>query len=285
MNGKSSSSDLEGREFKFTDKDFDLLKKIVSDNTGIVLTDAKRNMVYGRLSRRLRALDLSNFSDYITLIKRDDDELVNFINSITTNLTAFFRENHHFEHLKTHVLPTLLEKNQLNRRIRIWSAGCSTGEEPYSLAITISEFFADHPGWDVKILATDIDTNVIKRAAEGIYSADRIEGLDASLIKKWFVNGKGEKTGLVKVRPELQALISFKQLNLLNDWPMKGQFDVLFCRNVVIYFDKPTKIELFNRYADMLVSKGDMFIGHSETLFQISDRFISLGGTIYQKKV
>ena len=285
MNGKSSSSDLEGREFKFTDKDFDLLKKIVRDNTGIVLTDAKRNMVYGRLSRRLRALDLSNFSDYITLIKRDDDELVNFINSITTNLTAFFRENHHFEHLKTHVLPTLLEKNQLNRRIRIWSAGCSTGEEPYSLAITISEFFADHPGWDVKILATDIDTNVIKRAAEGIYSADRIEGLDASLIKKWFVNGKGEKTGLVKVRPELQALISFKQLNLLNDWPMKGQFDVLFCRNVVIYFDKPTKIELFNRYADMLVSKGDMFIGHSETLFQISDRFISLGGTIYQKKV
>jgi len=285
MSGKSSNSELEEREFKFTDKDFDLLKRIVGEHTGIVLTEAKRNMVYGRLARRLRVLKLSSFADYIALLEGDnDEELVNFINSVTTNLTAFFRENHHFEHLKNHVFPTLLEKNQVSRRIRIWSAGCSTGEEPYSLSITVNDFFADYPGWDVKILATDIDTNVLEKAASGIYTEERIEGLDPALIKQWFVKGKGEKSGMVKVRSELQKLVSFKQLNLLQEWPMKGQFDVLFCRNVVIYFDKPTKIKLFDRYADTLVSKGNMFIGHSETLFQISDRFSSLGGTIYQKK-
>ena len=273
------------REFDFKDKDFELLKQIVSEHTGIVLTDAKRNMVYGRLARRLRALDLGSFSEYISVVKSDEQELVNFINSVTTNLTAFFRENHHFEYLTNKLLPALLEKNKQTRKIRIWSAGCSTGEEPYSLAITLRDFFEDHPGWDVKILATDIDTNVIAKAASGIYTADRLEGLSPDLIKRWFVKGKGENEGMVKVRKELQSLISFKQLNLLQGWPMKGSFDFMFCRNVVIYFDKPTKITLFERYADIIDSKGFLFIGHSETLFQISDRFESLGGTIYQKKI
>lgn len=273
------------REFDFKDKDFELLKKIVGEHTGIVLTDAKRNMVYGRLARRLRALNLEKFSDYIKVVNDDEQELVNFINSVTTNLTAFFRENHHFEYLTNKLLPALLEKNKQSRRIRIWSAGCSTGEEPYSLAITVKEFFEDHPGWDVKILATDIDTNVIAKAASGIYSEERLEGLDPTLVKRWFVKGKGENAGMVKVRSELQSLISFKQLNLLQSWPMKGEFDFMFCRNVVIYFDKPTKINLFERYANIISSKGFLFIGHSETLFQISDRFDSLGGTIYQKKI
>ncbi len=283
MNGKSSSQEV-SREFKFTDKDFKLLKSIVGEHTGIVLTDAKRNMIYGRLARRLRALGLSTFSEYIALVKDDQVELVNFINSVTTNLTAFFREAHHFEHLRDVVFPELLEKNRSTRKIRIWSAGCSTGEEPYSLAITVKEFFENHPDWDIRILATDIDTNVIDKASSGIYAEDRVEGLDIDLIKRWFVKGKGDKKGLIKVRKELQALISFKQLNLLQPWPMKGPFDLLFCRNVVIYFDKPTKVKLFDRYADILESRGKMFIGHSETLFQICDRFESLGGTIYQKK-
>ena len=285
MSGKSSKVEEGVREFDFKDKDFELLKKIVSEHTGIVLTDAKRNMVYGRLARRLRALNITRFSEYIAIVNKDEQELVNFINSVTTNLTAFFRENHHFEYLTEKLLPSLLEKNKDTRKIRLWSAGCSTGEEPYSLAITLREFFEDHPGWDVKILATDIDTNVIAKAASGVYSMERLEGLDPALVKRWFVKGKGDNAGMVKVRRELQDLSSFKQLNLLQDWPMKGEFDFMFCRNVVIYFDKPTKINLFDRYANIISSKGFLFIGHSETLFQISDRFDSLGGTIYQKKV
>ncbi|VAW87662.1 Chemotaxis protein methyltransferase CheR [hydrothermal vent metagenome] len=282
MNGKSFNR--EEREFELTNRDFERLKKIVGEQTGIVLTDGKRNMVYGRLARRLRALNIDSFLHYIQLIESDEDELINFINSVTTNLTSFFRENHHFDYLRDTVLPQLLVNNQNTRKIRIWSAGCSTGEEPYSLAMTVSEFFENHPNWDVKILATDIDTKVIAQAASGIYTAERIDGLNESLIKRWFVKGKGEKNGMVKVRRELQALIDFKQLNLLHSWPMTGPFDLVFCRNVVIYFDKPTKIKLFDNYADKLVNKGHLFIGHSETLFKISDRFDSLGGTIYQKK-
>ena len=256
MSGKSSKVEEGVREFDFKDKDFELLKKIVSEHTGIVLTDAKRNMVYGRLARRLRALNITRFSEYIAIVNKDEQELVNFINSVTTNLTAFFRENHHFEYLTEKLLPSLLEKNKDTRKIRLWSAGCSTGEEPYSLAITLREFFEDHPGWDVKILATDIDTNVIAKAASGVYSMERLEGLDPALVKRWFVKGKGDNAGMVKVRRELQDLSSFKQLNLLQDWPMKGEFDFMFCRNVVIYFDKPTKINLFDRYANIISSKG-----------------------------
>ncbi len=283
MNGKSSNR--EEHEFELTSRDFDRLKKIVGEQTGIVLTDGKRNMVYGRLARRLRALNMDSFSSYIQLIESDEDELVNFINSVTTNLTAFFREKHHFEYLRDTVLPQLLKNNQGSQKIRIWSAGCSTGEEPYSLAITVKTFFENHPGWDVRILATDIDTNVIAQAASGIYTKERIDGLDEKLVKCWFLKGKGKNDGMVKVRRELQELIDFKQLNLLKPWPMKGPFDLVFCRNVVIYFDKPTKIKLFDNYADKLVNKGHLFIGHSETLFKISERFDSLGGTIYQKKI
>jgi chemotaxis protein methyltransferase CheR len=286
MNGKSFNSPTiaDEREFVFTEKDFEQLKKIVSEHTGIVLTDAKRNMVYGRLARRLRVLGIGQFRDYIALVTADEVELINFINSITTNLTAFFREKHHFDHLKSDLFPKLVEENRHTKRVRIWSAGCSTGEEPYSLAITVREFFSAYPDWDVKILATDIDTNVLAKASSAIYSEDRVEDLDKAFVKRWFVRGKGDKQGFVKLRNEVSDLISFKQLNLLQSWPMRGPFDLIFCRNVVIYFDKPTKVKLFDRYADILVPTGHIFIGHSETLFKISERFTSLGGTIYQKK-
>ncbi|MEW5756504.1 MAG: protein-glutamate O-methyltransferase CheR [Pseudomonadota bacterium] len=286
MSGKNFDSEqIADREFEFNESDFRRIKELITKHAGIVLTDAKRQLVYSRLTRRLRALNISRFSDYLELIGNDDVELVNLVNAITTNLTSFFREKHHFEYLKNQVFPELINKNRDSRRIRIWSAGCSTGEEPYSLAITVREFFERHPNWDVRILATDIDTNVVEKAQSGVYAVDRISELDDRVKKKWFVRGKGSNDGQVRVSEDVQKLISFKQLNLLQHWPMKGPFDVIFCRNVVIYFDKPTKVQLFERYSRIMAPQGHLFIGHSESLFNISDDFRLLGNTIYQKKV
>ncbi len=255
------------------------------EKTGIALTDQKKDLVYGRLARRLRKLDINNFDQYCTLLKKDSgDELVEFVNSITTNLTSFFRENHHFEYLGNTVLKYLLNARKQDKRIRIWSAGCSTGEEPYSIAMTLRESIPNIDDWDIKILATDIDTNVLSKASEGIYENQRIEGIDKTRIKKWFLkSGDYEQTGLVKVSPDLRELITFKQLNLMNEWPMKGQFDVLFCRNVVIYFNKDTQRVLFERYANIMKNDAYMFLGHSESLYKVTDRFNLIGKTIHQK--
>jgi chemotaxis protein methyltransferase CheR len=272
------------RDFHYTEQHFKLLKDLVAKHTGIALSDAKRELIYGRLSRRLRQLGMNTFDQYCALLQSGDDaELGNFVNSVTTNLTAFFREIHHFNYLERTVLPALFQKNKTSQRIRIWSAGCSTGEEPYSLAMVLAEVLKSKPGWDVKILATDIDSNVIANAARGVYQSDRISGIDQRRREQWFQRGGGGNDGLVRVDPELQDLITFKQLNLMQPWPMKGPFDVIFCRNVVIYFDKPTQRVLFDRYAEMLVSDGHLFIGHSETLFKVSERFESLGQTIYRR--
>ncbi len=272
------------REFHFSDKEFKFISKLVGERTGIVLSDAKRQMVYGRLSRRLRQLKLNRFSDYCELLTSGDEhELVEFTNAITTNLTAFFRENHHFEFLKQTVLPELLEKNADSRRIRIWSAGCSSGEEPYSIAMCVREIIPKNAGWDVKILATDLDSNMVERGKAGIYTAERVEGLSPERMKRWVKRGKGDNADKVKMHPELQSLITFKQLNLMHQWPMKGPFDFMFCRNVVIYFNKETQRQLFERYADLLADDAYLFIGHSESLNKVTDRFRLLGQTIYQK--
>lgn len=272
------------REFKFTDRDFNYIRKIIGESTGIVLADAKRQMVYGRLSRRLRELGLSDFKDYCEIVKQNNSpELTQFVNAITTNLTAFFRENHHFEYLKNTLLPELVKTNESSRRIRIWSAGCSTGEEPYSLAMVVSEFFASRPNWDVKILATDLDTNVLQKASNGLYELEKLEGISDQRKKKWLRKGRDAFKDKVKVSPELQELITFKQLNLLEDWPFKGPFDFIFCRNVVIYFSKDTQRTLVSRYADKLVSKGHLFLGHSESLFKVSDDFKLQGQSMYRK--
>lgn len=274
----------EAREFIFTDNDFDFIKQIVGDHTGIVLSDVKRNMVYGRLSRRLRALGLGEFRDYCDLIRSDDEtELVNFINAITTNLTSFFRENHHFEYLKNTLVPQLLEKHAYDKRIRIWSAGCSTGEEPYSIAMTLHESIPDIHRWDVKVLASDLDSNVVHTASQGIYSEDRITGINSAYKKRWFQKAVNGNDGKVKVSPKLQELITFKQLNLMHEWPFNGPFDLIFCRNVVIYFSKDTQRTLVERYADKLAADGHLFLGHSESLFKVTDRFKLLGNTIYRK--
>ena len=272
------------REFSLTEEDFETIRRLVYDNTGIKLSEAKKNMIYGRLVKRLRQLQLTTFKEYCEFLARPDgDEMGDFINSVTTNLTSFFREMHHFDYLRDVVLPELMNKRSADRRIRIWSAGCSTGEEPYSLAMTVKDVVPDNAGWDVKILATDLDTSVLETGRRGVYGEERVQSLPRSVLSRWFYRGGGDNKGLVKVSSELMAMIHFKQLNLMGPWPMKNTVDVLFCRNVVIYFDKPTQSRLFDRYADMLAPDGYLFIGHSETLFKVSNRFKLLGKTVYQK--
>ncbi len=271
------------REFQFTDGDFAFLRRIAYEHTGITLGDNKRQMVYGRLARRIRQLGLGSFSDYCARVENDpESELGELVNAITTNLTAFFRENHHFEHLADSALPGIMARNSVTRRLRIWSAGCSTGEEPYSIAITLAESAA-LAGWDARILATDIDSNVVAKASAGVYELERVRDMAEPRLRRWFRKGTGANADKVRVAESLRERIAFRQLNLLGPWPMRGPFDIIFCRNVVIYFDKETQRQLFARYADLLAPQGILYIGHSETLFKISDRFRPLGGTVYQK--
>ena len=271
------------REFDFTLAHFNKIKQLVFEHTGISLSDAKQHLVYGRLARRLRALGLTSFDDYCDILRNNpDDEFGNFVNAITTNLTAFFRENHHFEFLKK-ALPQLMRHRQQSRKLRIWSAGCSTGEEPYSLAITLLESIKDIDSWDIRILATDIDTNVLEKAASAVYAEDRIVGLSKPQQKRWFHKGKGNQGGKVKVKQAARDLITFKPLNLMQGWPMQGEFDVIFCRNVLIYFNKDTQKTLVERYANILSEDGYLFLGHSEALSDVSTRFDLLGKSSYRK--
>ncbi len=269
------------KEHTLSDKDFRYICKFVYDATGIVLDERKREMVYRRLMRRTRETRLGSFKEYLNFLDNNEQELPNFINAITTNLTSFFRENHHFEFIKNTFIPALLESNQ-QHRLRIWSAGCSTGEEAYSIAITLKEAMGNRlNSWDAKILATDLDSDVVATGKAGIYKADRIEDLDKSMMKRWFK--KHPQNGLVKTADELGELITFKQLNLLEPWPMKGPFDIIFCRNVVIYFDKPTQQTLFQHYYDMLRPGGYLIIGHSEGLGDMQVKFTAIGKTIFLK--
>lgn len=270
------------REFPFSDKNFDDIRNFVFKNAGISLSEAKRELVYSRLARRLRQLDLTDFNIYCKLLEDENGgEFVHCINAITTNLTFFFREPHHFDYLADHVIPEIIEKSSANK-IRIWSAGCSTGEEPYTLAMVLKENTPAES--DIKILATDLDSNVVAHAVAGIYTDDRVKGLTPNRLQRWFKKGKGERQGLVKVSKELQAIIRFRQLNLMHAWPMKGPFDIIFCRNVVIYFSKDTQKVLFDRYADILAPNGYLFIGHSESLFKTTERFKKVSpSSVYQR--
>lgn len=274
------------REFPYTRKDFEYLRSIANQRTGIVVKDDKFDMFYARLSRRVRSLGLRSFAEYCDYVRSEDsgDEVLELVNAITTNLTAFFRENHHFEHLKKVLIPALMQRNKDSRKIRIWSAGCSTGEEPYSLAITLKEALPTTGGWDASILATDIDSNVLAKAASGVYSMDRIQGIPKSQLRQWFMKGTGSQEGLVRLKPEVRSMIEFAQLNLMDAWSIDGPMDVIFCRNVTIYFDRESKVKLMNRYADNLIDEGHLFIGHSESLFKICDQFELIGNTIYRKK-
>ncbi|WP_300298589.1 protein-glutamate O-methyltransferase CheR [Ferrovibrio sp.] len=273
----------EDREFNFSKGDYDFLRSMLKEKTGIELGPTKHNMVYARLAKRLRKLGMTSFRQYIEFIATPEGsgELGTTLNALTTNLTKFFRENHHFEHLATTALQEVRARAvSQGRRLRIWSAGCSSGEEPYSAAITLLRNMPDIKQWDAKILATDIDTEMVRRGSEGIYPAASLEGMAPDIASKYFESYGEDK---VRVVAEARNLISFKHLNLIGNWPMKGPFDVIFCRNVVIYFDKDTQRVLFDRYANLLVPGGFLYIGHSENLFGITERFKLLGRNIHRK--
>jgi chemotaxis protein methyltransferase CheR len=280
----ATSTTLRMREFMFSEEDFQALRRLVKELTGINLTEQKRELVYGRLARRLRALNLRSFRDYRDLVSGDGGrELVNLCNAITTNLTAFFREPHHFEHLRTHVLQPLLARPPANRRIRIWSAGCSTGEEPYSIAMTVLETIPELARWDVRILATDLDSDVIERGRRGRYFEDRSKVLSDERRQKFFRAVTDGKQTAHQVTPELARLVTFKHLNLMHSFPMKGPFDAIFCRNTVIYFDKETQRDLFARLTHLQRPGDLLFLGHSETLFKVSNAYTLVGRTIYRR--
>jgi chemotaxis protein methyltransferase CheR len=267
------------REFTFTDEDFEHIAQLVSGLTGIVLVDHKKDMVYGRLSRRLRDLHLQHFKDYLAFLESADgeQEIREFVNALTTNLTSFFRESHHFEHLDQ-LIKHLVAQGRSPQKLRIWSSACSSGQEPYSIAMIVWANRALLQGWDVKILATDIDSNMVRTASEGRYVIADLEKIPESYHAT--IERKGD---FIQMRPELQQMISFKELNLLGPWPMKGPFDVIFCRNVVIYFDKPTQVTLFERFAALSAENGTLYIGHSENISGFSTEYHLIDRTTYQK--
>ncbi|MFC0384473.1 CheR family methyltransferase [Muricoccus vinaceus] len=264
----------------FTEEDFTSIVALVREASGIRLGDNKRDLVYGRLRRRLRMLRLDSFAAYRDLLAGPDGpaEQVRLINAITTNLTSFFREAHHFEYLASEFLPGLSRRD---KRLRIWSAGCSSGEEPYSIAMVLHAAMPDLAGWDARILATDIDTEMVAQGTAGRYAPDRAAGIPPEFGRAHVRGLEGEDA--VEMSAALRSLITFRPLNLLGPWPMRGPFDAIFCRNVVIYFDKAIQSVLFDRFADMLRPGGHLFIGHSESLFRVSGRFRHLGRTIYRK--
>lgn len=275
------SSAAQEREFAFSDRDFRFLSQLANEKTGIQLPEHKRDMVYARVSRRIRALGMNSFTQYCELLTSPaaDEEITHLINAITTNLTHFFREKHHFDHLRQQVLMPALQRR--DRRIRIWSAGCSSGMEPYSIAMTVRSMTEQLASWDVKILATDIDTNMLARGQRGEYPAEEFANIPAAL-RGDVIAPKAQ--GPMQMKDVLRQMVAFKPLNLLQPWPMKGPFDAIFCRNVVIYFDKPTQQTLFARMAKLLRPEGFLYIGHSENITRISTEFDLVGKTIYRLK-
>jgi chemotaxis protein methyltransferase CheR len=277
----------QAREFEFSDADFRSFVQLARSHTGIALSDAKRNLVYGRLSRRLRALGLCSFREYREYLESEEGqpEIERFINAISTNLTKLFREAHHFDHLRSRVAAPFaqLEKDKPGGRLRIWSAGCSTGEEPYSIAIVLKREIPDIARYDVRILATDIDTEVLERAAQGEYSINAID--DVPAVYRDFVRSKSESANgkTITMSDELRSLIRFGRLNLMESWPFSGQFDAIFCRNVMIYFDGPTKADLIDRLVQRIRPGRWLYIGHSESLLGSHPKLELVGRTIYRR--
>lgn len=276
----SAVSSVDGvREFEFTERDFEAVRKLIYQRAGISLSPQKMDMVYSRLARRLRATGTKRFEDYLALLRNGSNEAEweAFTNALTTNLTSFFREQHHFPILADHLAA------RRGRQLVIWCCASSTGEEPYSLAMTAVETFGsfDVP---VSILATDVDTSVLRRGEAGVYPAERVERIAPERVRRFFLRGSGTQEGQVKVRPELQRMVTFRRLNLLDTaWTVRGPIDAIFCRNVMIYFDKPTQAGILKRFAPLLQPDGLLFVGHSESLFHVADTFRLRGKTVYEK--
>lgn len=270
-----------------SDKDFHNISKIVYEHCGINLHTGKRELVRARLAKRLRQLGIRTFSDYINYTLNDPTghEFTALIDSISTNLTSFFRENQHFEYLEKIFYPEMIAKKRSKSdfRIRAWSAGCSSGEEPYTIAITLLDMLEGQGRWDVKILASDISTQMLERAKKGVYDNSRIAPVSPQQRKKYLTLKKIDSEDCFEVKQQLRDIIAFVNLNLMTEWPIKGPIDFIFCRNVMIYFDKLTQERLVNRYWDLLDHGGLLFTGHSESLTGIEHKFKYIQPTIYAK--
>ncbi|HJW55561.1 MAG TPA: CheR family methyltransferase [Burkholderiaceae bacterium] len=268
------------KEFEFTPNDFERVRNLIYKKAGIALAASKQEMVYSRLARRLRATGINSFARYLDKLEgeQDSSEWEAFTNALTTNLTSFFREAHHFPLLAEHA-------GSVKTPIDVWCAASSTGEEPYSIAITLCEVFGTLTP-PAHVIATDIDTNVLNIAQNGVYSIDKLDKLSPERAKRFFLRGKGAQEGFVRVRPELREIVTFKQLNLLSgNWPISGAFDAIFCRNVMIYFDKPTQGKILGRFAPLMKADGLLFAGHSENFLYVSDAFKLRGKTVYELDV
>ncbi len=269
---------------ELTKSQFDKISRIVYERSGIVLKTGKEMLVKNRILKRLRALEIKSFEEYLNFIsqERNKQELLIMIDFLTTNKTDFFREKPHFEYLSEKILPVIRQSKQ---KIRIWSAGCSSGEEPYSIAITLSEEIPDVSNWDARILATDISARMIEIGKQGIYGETIKDNLPAHLLNKYFTKVRENDKWNYKVKDKLRALVRFATLNLLENWPFRGSFDVIFCRNVMIYFDKKTQEKLVNRFWQLLQPGGYLFIGHSESLTGCRQPFKYIKPAIYKKVV
>lgn len=270
-------------ELEIDQREFDAFRELIYRESGIKLSDLKKALVQARISRRCRNLHIETFRDYYNyLVDNYDHEKIEFINSITTNKTEFFRENQHFKYMNEVVLPEF-EKSK-RKKLRIWSAGCSTGEEPYTISLTVHEYFKNRKMPDFKILATDIDTRVLETAVQGVYKHDEVADIELPLLQKYFFRGTGDNAGLFKVKDVLKKTISFRRLNLMDEkYPMRGQFDLVFCRNVIIYFDKKDQVVLFQKIHRHMYPGSYLFIGHSENISNITADFKLVGNTMYQR--
>lgn len=278
----TNNTDISCYDYNYSDLEFHKFCDLIYEHTGITMDDNKRDLVYSRITRRIRDLHLNSFEDYRNIVEagNDKNELEEFVNAVTTNLTSFFRQDYHFEYL-TQVINELVAQGK--KRIRIWSSASSTGEEPYSIAYTVAKAIPNISSFDVKILATDIDSEVLEKARAGVYQLEKIQNVPTDFLKNAFHKGVGSHDGEVKIKSEYQDLISFRKLNLMKEWPMHGPFDVIFCRNVIIYFNKEVQKELFKRFAK-LQNKGDfMMIGHSENLFKVSEDYKLIEKAVYRR--
>ena len=274
-------------EFPLTKEDFQQIIEVAHADAGIDLCEAKASLVYSRLTKRLRALRLESFSSYCALLSKGDasEERQHMVAALTTNVTRFFREPHHFEHLKAHVLPPLLKEVRKGGAVRIWSAACSSGEEPYSIALIILSLLPEAASLNVKVLATDIDPGVLQKGQSGVYGDAAMAPVPPELRNRWFSRQDSERGKAWEAGPELRKLVTFRKHNLMGPWPMRGPFHAIFCRNALIYFKEESQVEVWCRFAQMLAPGGQLYVGHSERLFgQAASLYSSEGITTYRRK-